>query len=633
MHLDSFLAQAFIYLLAAVISVPVAKRLGLGAVLGYLLAGVVIGPSVAGFVGAEGGDVMHFAEFGVVMMMFAIGLELKPSLLWRLRGPILGMGGAQVLGTAAVVAAAAYAIGMPWKASVATGLILAMSSTAIVLQTLVERGVIKSEAGKSAFAVLLFQDIAVIPIIALLPLLAIHGASAPVPGHEHGHGPELAGWQNALLTLGAVALIVGGGRFVVRPIFRYIARTKLHEIFTATALLLVVGIALLMQSVGLSPALGTFLAGVMLSESEFRHELESDIEPFKGLLLGIFFIAVGAGLDLAFVAAQPGMIFSWVAALILLKMLVLYIIARVTKMQGSDRSLFTCALAQGGEFCFVLLSLAQSGGVLPLPLIKPLSAVVAITMALTPLMFLAHEKILLPRLQRKENEREMDEIEDEENPVIIAGFGRFGIMVGRMMKAQGIGNTVLDLDSDQVDFLRKLGINLFYGDASRLDLLRAAGAEKARIFVLAIDDKDKALDIVDTVKKHFPHLTILARAEDRIHAYQLLQKGVKHIFRETFGSSLDMSYAALRELGMPAHEAHFAVRAMRDFDEEGVRRMAPIWKEHTVDGQGYITAARLQLEEMDRLFKSDAREDGSPERAWSTESLRNEVLGRRKNGS
>jgi len=628
MHLDSFLAQAFIYLLAAVISVPVAKRLGLGSVLGYLLAGVVIGPSILGFVGEEGGNVMHFAEFGVVMMMFAIGLELKPSLLWRLRGPILGMGGFQVLGTAVAVAGAGYAIGFPLRQAIAVGLIVSMSSTAIVLQTLMERGQMRSEAGKSAFAVLLFQDIAVIPIIALLPLLATSAISKAAHDAHGGTGPHLAGWQNALLTFGAVALIVGAGRFAIRPIFRYIARTKLHEVFTATALLLVVGIALLMQSVGLSPALGTFLAGVMLADSEFRHELESDIEPFKGLLLGIFFIAVGAGLDLGFVASQAGMIFSWVVGLILLKMVVLYIIARTVKMQASDRSLFTCALAQGGEFCFVLLSLAEGGGVLPPYLIKPVTAVVAITMALTPLLFLLHEKLLLPRLVHKQNAREMDEIEDEESPVIIAGFGRFGIMVGRMMRAQGIGTTVLDLDAEQVDYLRRIGINLFYGDASRLDLLRAAGAERAKVFVLAIDNEDKALEIVDTVRKHFPHLTILARASSRIHAYQMIERGVHHIFRETFGSSLDMAYAALRELGTPAHEALLATRAMRDFDEEGVRRMAPVWAEHR-EGQGYINAAREQIAEMDRLFKSDETKGGTPDGAWSTESLKKEIAAMR----
>jgi monovalent cation:proton antiporter-2 (CPA2) family protein len=463
MHLESFLAQAFVYLCAAVVSVPVAKRLGLGSVLGYLIAGVLIGPFVLRFVGREGGDVMHFAEFGVVMMLFVIGLELKPRMLWRLRGPVLGMGGFQVAGTTLAVWGVAVAVGLPWKQGLAIGLIFAMSSTAIVLQSLAEKGQLRSEAGRSSFAVLLFQDIAVIPILALLPLLAMSGATGagPADGHHGSPGSDLAGWQHALLTVGAVTLIVGGGRFLVGPIFRYVAATKLREIFTATALLLVVGIALLMQSVGLSPALGTFLAGVVLAESEFRHELESDIEPFKGLLLGIFFIAVGAGVDFSLVAAEPGAIALGVAGLIGLKMLVLFALARFSKLPAADTSLFTLALAQGGEFCFVLLSVAQSGHVLPATLAKPLVAIVALSMAATPLLLLLHEKLLLPRLLNRRQERPADDLPDEDNPVLIAGFGRFGHIVGRLLKAYGISATVLDLDSDQVDLLRRMGLRLF----------------------------------------------------------------------------------------------------------------------------------------------------------------------------
>jgi monovalent cation:proton antiporter-2 (CPA2) family protein len=624
LHLDSFLAQAFVYLLASVVSVPMAKRLGLGSVLGYLLAGAVIGPWVLGFVGSEGGDVMHFAEFGVVMMMFVIGLELKPSLLWRLRGPIIGMGGAQVAATAALVTVASLALRFPWQQSLAMGLILAMSSTAIVLQSLAERGQLKSEAGKSAFAVLLFQDIAVIPILATLPLLAMQGAAMPL---EHG-AVHREGWQQALLTLGAVAVIIAGGRYLVKPLFRYIAGTKLREIFTVTALMLVVGIALLMQSVGLSPALGTFLAGVVLADSEYRHELESDIEPFKGLLLGIFFIAVGAGLDFGLVFAEPAMIFAGVAGLFALKMLVLFVLARVAKLPAQDTSLFTLALSQGGEFCFVLLSFALNGNVLPMTITKPLTAIVALSMSATPLLLLLHEKVLLPRLVKKTAPREMDEIPDEETPVIIAGFGRFGIMIGRMMRSAGIKATVLDLDSDQVDFLRRIGINLFYGDASRLDLLQAAGASRARLLVLAIDDKEKALEIIDTVQKHFPKLTILARANDRIHAYEMLERGVQHIYRETLGASLDMATQVLRLLGYPAHEAQRATRTLRDLDEASVRHMAEVWKEHR-DGQGYIKAAREQIEEMDRLFRADASGGFQyDDLAWDSESLRKEATGK-----
>ncbi|TLD69468.1 potassium transporter [Phragmitibacter flavus] len=599
MH-HSFLAQAFIYLLAAIIAVPVAKRLGLGSVLGYLIAGAAIGPFALQFIGDESGDVMHYAEFGVVMMMFVIGLELRPKLLWRLRGPILGTGGSQVLATAVIIAAATLLIGTTWKEAIAIGLILALSSTAIVLQSLAERGQLKTEAGKSAFAVLLFQDIAVIPILAILPILA----SRQIAATSDHHGPQLANWQHALLVLGAVALIVGGGRYLVRPIFRYIAATKLREVFTATALTLVIGIALLMQSVGLSPALGTFLAGVMLSDSEYRHELESDIEPFKGLLLGVFFIAVGASLDFALIAAQPIQIATWVTALILLKMLVLFTLARISRMPGQDISLFTLALAQGGEFCFVLLSFAHSNHVLSDTLTKPLTATVALSMAITPFLLMAHEKLLLPRLQRKENERPMDSIESEESQVIIAGFGRFGLTVGRLLRMSGLKATVLDLDSEQIDFLRQIGFKVFYGDASRVDMLTAAGADSAKLFVLAIDDEPKALEIVDTVKKHFPHLTIIARAADRTQTYEMIQRGVPHVYREASGTSLEMATKTLSLLGIPEAEAQRASQHFHELDEQSIHTMVEIWKEHEF-GEVYITTARQQIAEMERLFRTD----------------------------
>lgn len=623
MHLDSFLAQAFIYLCAAVISVPIAKRLGLGSVLGYLLAGVLIGPFVLKFVGREGGDVMHFAEFGVVMMLFVIGLELKPRLLWRLRGPILGMGGVQVAATALLIGAAAMALGLPWKQGLALGMILAMSSTAIVLQSLAEKGQMKSEAGRASFAVLLFQDIAVIPILAILPLLAVGGAPVVVDPHHGAAAEVVPGWHQALLTVGAVALIVGGGRFLIGPLFRFVASTKLREIFTATALLLVIGIALLMQSVGLSPALGTFLAGVVLAESEFRHELESDIEPFKGLLLGIFFIAVGAGVDFSLIASQPLLMIQAVAGLLGLKMLVLFIVARFSRLPGTDTSLFTLALAQGGEFCFVLLSMADAGHILPSSITKPTVAVVALSMAMTPLLLLLHEKVLLPWLLKSQQERPMDEIPDEENAVLIAGFGRFGHIVGRLLRAYGIGATVLDMDSDQVDLLRRMGMKLFYGDASRPDLLESAGAARAKLIVIAIDDEAKALQIIDTVQHHYPHLAILARASGRLHAYEMVKRGIEHIYRETLGSSLDMAAQTLRTLGYPAHEALRATRLFKELDERSLRSMADVWYEHKL-GAAYVNAARDQIEEMEKLFAADMKGLSKPDGGWDTEALRRE---------
>ena len=627
MHLESFLAQAFIYLLAAVVSVPVAKRLGLGSVLGYLIAGALIGPFAMGFIGSEGEDVMHFAEFGVVMMLFLVGLELQPRLLWRLRDPVMGMGGAQVLGTGAVIALAGWLMQYPGKQAIAAGLILAMSSTAIALQSLAEKGLMKSNAGQASFAILLFQDLAVIPLLAVLPLLSSHTIGAVAAGHGHGGDLSLPGWQQALLTFGAVALIVGGGRYLIRPIFRYIARTQLREMFTATALLLVVGTALLMQAVGLSPALGTFLAGVVLADSEFRHELESDLEPFKGLLLGIFFIAVGASIDFGLVGSQPVQIATWIAGLIVLKGVVIFLVARFGGLPTPEGTLMACALSQGGEFCFVLLSVAQKGGALPGELSRTLVAVVALSMAVTPVLLLLYDKLLLPRLQRRENEREADAIPEQDNPVLIAGYGRFGHIIGRLLTVNRIGTTVLDLDSEQVDFLRRMGMKLFYGDASRLDLLHSAGAHKAKIFVLAIDDEEKALKILETVRQHFPHLKVLARASSRIHAYEMIRRGAHHIYRETLGSSLDLATEALRLLGMPAHEAHHAARKFHDQDERSVRRMAEVWYEHR-EGEAYVNAARDQIAEMEKLFAMDAevREQPSDE-AWDTESLRREALG------
>lgn len=615
MH-SSFLAQAFVYLLAAVIAVPLAKKLGLGSVLGYLIAGALIGPFAFGFAGKGTDDVMHYAEFGVVMMMFLVGLELKPLLLWRLRGPILGMGGMQVFGTAVMIGSAGLLLGWSWKESLAVGLILAMSSTAIVLQSLAEKGQLKTEAGKSAFAVLLFQDIAVIPILAILPLLAA-GTAAIAVHTEHAHAAGPAGWQHALLVLGAVAVIVGGGRFLIRPVFRYIASSKLREVFTATALMLVIGIALLMQSVGLSPALGTFLAGVMLSDSEYRHELESDIEPFKELLLGTFFIAVGASLDFGLIGAEPFKIATWVAGLILLKMLVLFVLARFSKLPAQDTSLFALCLAQGGEFCFVLLSLARTSNVLPLQLTKPLEAAVALSMALTPLLFLIHEKILLPRLEKLQNKRPMDEIESEDNPVIIAGFGRYGLTVGRLLRMLDYGVTVLDLDSEQVDFLRQIGFKVFYGDASRLEMLHAAGAANAKILVLAIDDEEKALSIIETVKKHYPHLIIVARAADRTQTYEMLVRDVPHIFREAAGTSSEMAFRTLSLLGYPEAEAKKAAKRFKEIEDRNISNMVNIWQQHEF-GAAYVDEAKRQIAEMERLFRTDRASmltDGTPSKS------------------
>ncbi|HEY9643770.1 MAG TPA: monovalent cation:proton antiporter-2 (CPA2) family protein, partial [Coleofasciculaceae cyanobacterium] len=502
MHNENLFFQAFIYLAAAVLSVPISKRLGLGSVLGYLIAGVIIGPFGLRFVGQEGEDVMHFAEFGVVMMLFLVGLELQPSLLWRLRIPILGLGGLQVAVTTLVIAGISLLFSLPWQTGLAVGMILAMSSTAIVLQTLNEKGLTKTEAGQSAFSVLLFQDIAVIPILAFLPLLAIQSASVSQTARQvvwvaaeqtADQSAALPPWQQALLVMAIVGGIIVGGRFLMRPIFRFIAATRLREMFTATALLLVIGIALAMQQVGLSPALGTFVAGVVLADNEYRHELESDIDPFKGLLLGLFFISVGASINFNLLIQQPLLILGLVIGLAIIKFAVLFALGSFFKLELSQSLLFAFALAQGGEFAFVLFSFTTQAKILPTAVASPLVAVVALSMVLTPLIMIINDKIVQPRFAAQADEREADEIDDNENPVIIAGFGRFGQIIGRLLLANGCQITVLDHSPAQIDLLRRFGWKVFYGDASRLDLLHAAGAERARLLVLAIDDRDKVL--------------------------------------------------------------------------------------------------------------------------------------------
>ena len=609
METEGLLFQAFVYLLAAVATVPIAKQLGLGSVLGYLLAGVIIGPHLLALVGHGGGGVMHVAEFGVVMMLFLVGLELRPNLLWRLRGPIVGTGGAQVILTTLAVAGLALAIGIRIKPALAIGMIFSASSTAIALQTLTEKGLLNSKGGQTSFSVLLFQDLAVIPILAILPLLAVSG-SAVSPSSAHGAG--VAPWQRALIVVGVVAAIIAGGRFLVRPVFRYLASLRLHEIFTAAALLLVVGIALAMQKVGLSPALGTFLAGVVLAESEYRHELESDIEPFKGLLLGLFFISVGASIDLPLIKSQPLVIAGLVFSLIMVKFLLLFFIGKITRLEKSQNFTFAFALAQGGEFAFVLISFAAQNQVIDQRIGNLLVATVALSMVMAPFLFTINERLVQPSFSSQLPDREADEIDEKDNPVILAGFGRFGHIVGRVLNLQRIKTTVLDLDADQVELVRKLGVKVFYGDASRLELLHAAGADTAKLIIIAIDDEEKSLLIVETVQKHFPKLQILARAAGRDHAYRLLHHGVDHIFRETLGSSLDLSVAALRALGFRAYEAQRSAKAFRDYDEQTVRELA----QYSEDESQLIAQAKQRIRSLDEIFQMERHRAPQPDAGW-----------------
>jgi monovalent cation:proton antiporter-2 (CPA2) family protein len=608
MSAENFLFEAFIYLAAAVISVPIAKRLGLGSVLGYLIAGVLIGPYALGLIGHDGTDVRHVAEFGVVLMLFLVGLELRPNLLWRLRGPMIGAGGLQLVATTIVFAGLAAMFRLPLGVSIAIGLIFSASSTAIALQSLTERGQLPTSGGQTSFAVLLFQDLAVIPILAIIPLLA---SGVPTGGASSEAGSP---WLKALQIIAVVGGIVLGGRFLIRPIFRFIALTRLHEIFNAAALLLVVGIALAMELVGLSPALGTFLAGVVLAESEYRHELESDIEPFKGLLLGLFFISVGASIDLRLIASQPLLIALLVCGLLVGKFVVLYVIGRLTRLENSQNFTFSFALAQGGEFAFVLTSFAVQAQVFNQELGNLLVATVALSMVIAPFLFTFNDRLVQPRFSSRLPTRDPDKIDEKGNPVIIAGVGRFGTVVSRLLNAQQIRTTVLEIDAEQIDLIRRIGFKVFYGDATRLDLLRSAGAADAKILIIAIDDPEKSVQLVETVQKEFPNLTLLVRAKDREHAYKLINLGIKHVFRETLDTSLDLSVQALRLLGFGAYRAHRAARTFKDYDEESVRHLAAF---ANLDEKDFLGEVRRRVRFLDDMFEAErARQPFSVDVGW-----------------
>ncbi len=600
--MDGMLFHAFIYLAAAVLAVPIANRLGLGSVLGYLIAGILIGPTL-GLVGAETEEVQHVAEFGVVMMLFLIGLELEPKLLWEMRARVLGLGGLQVMITAVLIAAAALLLGYHGGLGLAIGLIFAMSSTAIVLQTLGEKGLTRTDGGQASFAVLLFQDLSLIPVLALIPLLAAPGLGALWAAGPDGPGAAAApgaislvaglpGWGYALVVLGAVALVVLAGHYVSRPLFRYIAESRLREVFTASALLLVIGIALLMTLVDLSPALGTFLAGVVLANSEFRHELQSDIEPFKGLLLGLFFITVGAGIDFGVLSAHLAAVIVLTLGVMSLKMAVLLGLARLFRLQPGDQWLFALGLAQAGEFGFVLLAFSVQNGVIPADLARILSLVVALSMLLTPALFIAYDRLIAPAL-RTGSAPTPDSI-DELGTVVIAGIGRFGQIVNRLLLASGVRTVVLDNRADQIDLLRKVGIKGYYGDASRPDLLHAAGISQARLFVIAIDDQDRAVKTVEHVRRTYPTVKILARAFDVRHLYLLQKAGADLVVREVFDSSLTLGVAALKALGMHPFKVERMARAFRRHEGEGLTSMYDLWDENPDIARNLVLQARIR---------------------------------------
>lgn len=601
---ESYFSQAFMYLAAAVIAVPIAKRLGLGSALGYLLAGLIIGPNLLGLVGQEGQDVMHFAEFGVVLMLFLVGLELQPSVLWRMRVPIIGLGGLQVIVTAFIIALICMFTGFEWQTGVVIGLVFSMSSTAIVLQTLDEKGWMKTVAGKSGFSVLLFQDVAVIFMLAAIPFLSLtvfmddgqllaHASNAVEPAHPR--------WLRAMSVLGIVLGIVLAGRFLTRPVFRYIAKSRSGEIFIASALLLIVVITLAMDTVGLSPALGTFVAGVVMADSEFRHELEISIEPFKGLLLGLFFIAVGASIDLRMMLDEPVLIVGMVLGLMILKFIILFILGRLFKLQLADDLMFSFMLAQGGEFAFLLVSFAVQSNALNFAIANQLILVVVLSMVLTPLAIILFEKVIQPRLVSTCSEREADQIDDDSNPVIIAGFGRFGQVVSRLLKASGFESTLLDHDAGQIELSGRFGNKVFYGDAANIELLKSAGAEKARLLVIAIDEREKVIDMIHSVRMHFPKLKILIRAYDRTHAYELIHAGADFIVRETFGSAMAMGEEALKLLGTGEARAKRMAERFNKHDNEGMHKLSEVWG----DDHEYGLRIRQNLEDLETVLQAD----------------------------
>lgn len=601
--MDGVLTQALIYLVAAAIAVPIAARLGLGSVLGYLIAGIVIGPALH-LVGVETSSLQQYAQFGVVMMLFLVGLELQPRLLWEMRSKLIGLGGAQVLGCSAVLILVVLAFGTEWRAAVAAGVILSLSSTAIVLQSLRERGLLKTEGGRASFAILLFQDIAVIPIIALLPLLA--PAGAVVQGEGGAAMAGLPGWEKALITLGAVAVVVVAGRFAVRPALRIIARTRMREMFTVAALLLVIAVTWLMTYVGLSAALGTFLAGVVLADSEFRHELESDIEPFKGLLLGLFFITVGAGARLTDVTNHPIMVAALVAGLVLLKIAVIYPIARLFKLPPSERWLTALSLAQGGEFAFVLAGLAAGASVITEDFKGVLIMSVTLSMLVTPALFVIYSRVIQPCFKAMEDARAPDVI-DEQGTVIVAGIGRFGQITARLLRANDVAQVVLEHSQAQLATLAIFGSKGYYGDASRPEMLEAAGIAGAKVLVVAIDDQDKAESMVRHVAREHPHVKIVARAYDRLHYYRLREAGAHHVIRELFAGSVEAAEATLRALGYSAQRTGAILGAFVKHDRENLDDLyeAYLAEPEVTKNQDYISRSRAAQDTLTDVLTRD----------------------------
>lgn len=616
---NNFFIQAIIYLAAAVIFVPIAKKIGLSSILGYLFAGIIIGPFVLGLIGQRGEDIMHFAEFGVVMMLFLIGLELDPYKFWKMRKFILGMGSIQVFGTTFLITLVTYAIlGWTWQTALAVGLALSLSSTAIVLQTLKEKGLSNTSMGRASFAVLLFQDIAVIPILAFIPLLASADLAENLISNK-SFISEFAGWLKTLIVFATIGLVYVSGKFLVVPFLHMIAKTRLQELFTATALLLVIGVSYLMQLVGLSPALGAFMAGVVLANSEFKHELEGDIAPFKGLLLGLFFIGVGASINFDLIIEHPLFILVSVLVLTLIKFLVLFGVGKLYKKSNDQNLLFSIGLSQAGEFGFVIMSFGMQISIVQTTIANQTLAVIALSMLLTPFLLLINEKWIDPNFGVKETVDDKVTPIDDHKEVIIAGFGHFGSTIGRLLRANGVNATILDHDSERVDMLRKIGFKVYYGDATRKELLEAAGIANAKLFIAAIDNPTVNLTMVELIRKNYPDLKILSRARNRVDAFELLEQGVNQFYRETLYTAVHLGVDALVEMGHRKYSATRQGQRFIKYDDETTRRIAS--KRH--DKMAFLATMKDELEMQEELLKNDLQTNfKASDHSWDSSVLK-----------
>ena len=604
---------AFIFLIAGIVAVPIATKLGLGSVLGYLLAGIAISP-LLNALNVDVIAIQHFAEFGVVMMLFIVGLELEPKILWSMRKQLIGLGGGQVIITSAALATVAILLGHTWQTAVTIGLILSLSSTAIVLQTLSERGLLKSDGGQASFSVLLTQDIAVIPMLAFIPLLALpelsQGISSAAQNSHSGLSlvADLESWQAAFVTLGMIALVIFGGNYLTAPLFRFVALARLRELFTATALLFVIGIALMMSLVGLSAALGTFLAGVVLANSPYKHELESNIEPFKGLLLGLFFITVGAGINFQLLTDNFMVTVLLTFALVITKTLVLFLLGRLFGLKGAASWLLALGLAQAGEFGFVLLAYSVANNVLDSSVADQLLLTVTLSMLISPALFIIYQRVIAPRYITEQGSRE--ESFPDDSHVIIAGSGRMGGLVDRILQAGGYKTTVIDYNYKQLDALERVGIRNFFGDATRPDLLNAAGIENANLLIVALDDAEQITKLVRYAMYNYPHLHVVARAVDRHHVYDLWAYGCRDIIRETFDSTMRMGRSAFEALGIERGKAQEMVDIFTEFDKEMLRQAADAYEIGVPfeKNQAYIDCINKLFDEKEPQIKQQMRE-------------------------